>query len=273
MKFLNKFVAFNIMSLDSLSDYDDYSLAVSSFSTESGHGKATKSNRFQDLDDFVMNYLVSMENLFIHDVGVSTGVTSLDLYGKLCAIGKPFDLILSDKHSIFYSSGKNIVRVYNHSHKLIYGYAFSLLADPGASHWFFLGKLLYFVLALLPPPVNFREIILLDSRVKQLVDAANLSFVLYDLFGQNFITGMTFVRCMNVLNNNSWFSKEQIKIGLSNLISQLAEGGLLLIGRTDENTNQNNASLYRKLRGKLVLVANYNLGSDIIPIISAVYGP
>jgi len=97
-----------------------------------------------------------------------------------------------------------------------------------------------------------------------MLKASELNYVEYDLFGQNFLKNISFVRCMNVLNANSWFSDQQIIIGVSNLKSSLIEGGILLIGRTDDVSSQNNASFFKKINGKLIHLEDFNLGSGSI---------
>ena len=270
MSFIRKFVVFDIRSLNSINSPENYAFAVSTFTTESKHGKTTNANRFLDLDVQVMKYLSLQSEIKIHDVGVSSGVTSCELLDRVKELNKPFQFVISDKYANFFTSGSNVLKVYSADKYFIYGYFFGILADKNVSNYFFLSKCLYFLLKLIPRPNVLGKIQLFDFETKRLVKASEINLIEYDLFGKNFIDGISFLRCMNVLNANSWFSLEQIIIGLQDLNAQLIDGGIFLVGRTDESTNKNNASFYKKINGKLVHLEDFNLGSDIKNIIEEV---
>jgi|GEM_PF-1182314 len=265
--FIRKFLIFDIRSLESLNIVSDYAFAISVFSTESSHGKTTYKDRFLDMDSVTLKYLKQQDKIVIHDVGVSSGITSCDLLKKVKEIDKNFHFLISDKYLNFYFSGNNVVRIYNSEKKLLFGYIFGIFADKKVSKYFPLTKYLFYLLKAIPYPKIFSALQLFDYETKQFLNKCELNYVEYDLFGQNFLENISFVRCMNVLNANSWFSNQQIIDGVFNLKSSLIEGGILLIGRTDDCTGKNNASYFKKINGKLVHLEDFNLGSDVKNII------
>lgn len=267
IKFVKKFIVFNIKSLDSLSSIYDFALAVSTFSTESKHGKTTSVNRFLDLDSVVIKFLSQQSKIEIHDVAVSSGVTSCELLHKVKALNVPYNFSISDKYANYFISGNKIIRIYSADKKLLYGYVFGVLADGHLSRYFLLSKLLYFLFKYIPHENKFDRIQLFDFETKRILKSNIINYIEYDLFGVNSTPVYNFVRCMNALNANSWFSEEQIILGVSNLKSSLIDGGVLLIGRTDDFSNQNNASFFKKINDKLVHLEDFNLGSDIKNII------
>ena len=265
--FVRKFIVFDIRSFDSINSVYDFAFAVSTFSTESKHGKTTNANRFLDLDSVVIKFLSLQGAIKIHDVAVSSGVTSCELLNRVKGLNKRYQFIISDKYVNYFVSGNAIVRIYNADKKLLYGYIFRVLADENVSKYFPLSKILYFLLKAIPYPNKFNRVQLFDVETKKMLKTNELNYVEYDLFSTNLLDNNSFVRCMNVLNGNSWFSEKQIIMGVSNLKSSLIEGGILLIGRTDDVLNQNNASFFKKTNDKLVHLEDFNFGSDIKTII------
>lgn len=263
ISFFKKFIVLDIRTLNSITSNKDYAFAVSEFSTESKHGKYTATNRFLDLDAHAIKFLSLQSKIKIHDVGVSSGVTSCELLNKVKELNMPYQFIISDKYVNYFISGSNVLRVFNADQKFLYGYLFGILADKHVSNYYFLSKCLYFLLKVIPRPNVPSEIMLIDFETKRLIREGEINFIEYDLFAPSFIDDISFVRCMNVLNANSWFSEEQILIALSNLNAQLIDGGILLIGRTDDLTNQNNASFYKKINDKFVYLEDFNLGTDL----------
>ena len=266
-KFVKKFIVFNIRSMDSLSSIYDFAFVVSTFSTESKHGKTTFANRFLDLDSVVLKFLSQQSMIEIHDVAVSSGVTSCELLNRVKELDKVFKFTISDKFANYLISGNKIARIYSEDKRLLYGYVFGILADKDLSRYFILSRFLYFLLKSIPCENKFNKIQLFDFDTKKLIKTNELNYIEYDLFGINCAPRYSFVRCMNALNANSWFSEEQNKIGISKLKSSLIDGGILLIGRTDDFSNQNNASFFKKINDKFVHLEDFNHGSDIKNII------
>ena len=263
---LSKFLTLNIESFDKVQTWDIYSKLIKHFRYGDVTGKETYCGRFTDLDDHIMVYLDA--NMSFHDVGCSTGVTSMDLYEKCRSKNKNLDLTVSDKYTKFYFDGSYVRKIYDQSGSLKQIYIGKVLLDKNISTFFFLSKLLFYPCAILVGKKNdisnLVEISLMSPSIRSLHSSNNLRVIDYDIFS-NPIQKFDFVRCMNVLNR-SYFSDKLLVVGLSNLIQSLQQGGLLLIGRTD-TFNVNKATLFQKVDECLVVLNHFSGGAEIFDLV------
>lgn len=265
----NLFV-YDLTGLESIEDPLEFSEAVSLLRTESLHGKTTARHRFRDLDARAAVHLSGLERPVVHDIAVSTGITSRELFEALAGAGLPPELHISDKYWLYYCSGRRLVRVFGADRRFLYAYCFGLLADPGLPRKYFLSRLLF---RLLEPLTSFpdapRRLVLFDAETRRWLQEGKLCQLDYDVFETRLPGRFDFVRCMNLLNLNSWFTREQIRTALANLKASMREGAVLLVGRTDDRTGVNAAGFYRRNGDRLVLLEAVNGGSELHGLLEA----
>ena len=212
-------------------------------------GKATEAGRFRDLDQDTVDLMV--EPFSLHDVGVSSGVTSLDLLKRLKGAEKEGVLTISDKFAeMAVSRGRVITRVYDGWSKLRCLYIFGIQCDPGLSWWFPISKLVFYPFAVLQDSAPKTRLLLLAGAVLKALHGHDVEYVRYDVFETRLDEKFTFVRCMNLLNL-SYFSEDRILMGLRNMRNSLRQGGVLLVGRTIGEA-KNAASFFRR-QGELLI--------------------
>jgi len=264
---LRKLIVLDLRVLNLISSSEDFAFATSRFTGGNSHGKITAVDRFKDISNITEKHLSNLhknigEEVKIHDIGVSTGVTSCELLESIKKIPNLF--YISDIYTNYFYSGNSIVSVYDRNNNFIYGYLFFFLADKNVSKLFFISKILFYILKIIPSKKKLNSISFLDKKTRNYIDYENLIFIDYDIFHTpNKINEFNFIRCMNVLNRASWFSDNEIMLALINLKNSLTEGGILLIGRTEDSSGINNISFYTKVENKFQLTQEVNRGSEI----------
>lgn len=227
--------------------------------TENKTAKSTRVKRFEDIDAFSLKYLAADRNT-VHDIAVSNGVTSVELFNAINRCGKNTEFYISDKYNTYYMAGKIITRIYGSDKKLICGYFAFLLADCHVNSIFFLSHLLFHVLKIFPVPGQLYKISLLDRKTVAYIEQGIIREIDYDVFSTMIEDTFTFVRCMNLLQI-PYFDEEHISIALKNIKFSLRDSGIFQIGRTLQN-GTNNVSFYRKLDDKFILIEHVNRGYE-----------
>ena len=228
-------------------------------------GKFTVENRFSDIDEKTVHLLSSPFEM--HDVAVSSGVTSLNLLDEITKSGKRGCLTISDKFSEMYVQGNILTRVYDADKKLRTIYFFGILFDQNLSKIFFLSKNLFKPLSFLKIGGDLKHLFILSYSVINAIKEKRIHYTRFDVFSGPTEKKYTFIRCMNLLNS-CYFNNEQIAAAVANLRDSLIEGGILLLGRTID-TDKNRASFYRKEGKKLYLMSEKNGGAEIHSIVES----
>jgi len=268
---VNRFIVFNFSHLDGIEDPILRAKVYSYITTECFHGKTTASRRFSDIDKITLRYLRKMEDPVIHDIAVSSGITSCDLLREIKAAGIQADYCISDKYSLYYSTGKRFTRIYDANKKFLYGYIFSLLAKKTDDVKLIGSKVLYYLLKIMSTPDNnYKKVLLLDGNAVMNINNGNFTFIEYDVLSSIIKDKFTYVRCMNLLNRYSWLGDDEICIALRNIKTSLKENGIMQIGKTEDGTGVNNVSIFKKTDDKFVLLEHINAGSELIDIINLV---
>jgi hypothetical protein len=231
----------------------------------------TQEGRFEEIDDITVKYLEGNPENIIHDIAVSCGVTSLDLFNKMN--GKVnFNLFISEKNSELFLKGRHICRVYDGEDNLLWGYFFFLFASDQAAWKFPLTKILYKFIDHLPDAGRAKTVSIFDKRMEALLKKKRIKKIQYDIFNTVLAQKFSYIRCMNLLNL-CYFSSDQLFSAVKRMISSLKEDGILQIGRTDVETGKNRVSFLRKKNGKLVIMKEVNGGTEIMRIISSLVKP
>jgi len=270
LKFLYKipyikyFFVININKLENITDKNVIHMLYRLFYTNDGPTKQTIAGRFDDIDQIALKYMDDQYNI-IHDIGVSSGITSIELYKKLELHKMHSEFYISDKFSRFTVSNNKICKIYDSNNQLTFGYVSIFLASDKI-RYFFISKLLFKIISKLSDnKMNMSQIILYDHEVKNLIYKQKIIDIEYDVFSSRISEKFTFIRCMNLLNLG-YFNKRKIVDAINTIKNSLKEDGVLLIGRTLPN-NMNKASFFKKKHNQLNLVEDINGGAEIKDLI------
>ena len=254
------FFVFHLPSVKKLNNkYDKLDFSFIRYGDKTS--KHTSANRFFDLDNLVLKNLNDTDNKIL-DIGISSGITSYELYEKLIKAKKKFKLSLCDKFSKFYYQSGFLDIVYDHKKNKKNIYFLKILFDPNLSPIFFISKFFYYIISLFGNrSSNYKEINLLDKKILTKIEKGEIEYFDLDIFNSFLKQKYSFIRCMNVLNL-SYFSEDKILLGIKNIFKLLREEGYLIIGRTNDK-GINNVSLYIKKKNKLKVLRKVNKGCDI----------
>lgn len=258
--YLKKLFVFKINYIHSIKDNALRSELYAAIYTERNIAKSTAVNRFLDIDDVSIQYMHKADINIVHDIAVSSGITSVELFDKIRQSGRHVDLFISDKYSTYYFAGNFITRVFNVNKKLTCGYICSILADYNINRIFFISHLLCHLLNMLPLPKRLEKISLYDQKTMSYLSANLIREISYDLFDSSIREDFTFVRCMNLLQSG-YLREEQIKDALENIKLSLKEGGILQVGRTLQD-GTNNVSFYQKKGCRFIAIKHINKGFE-----------
>lgn len=261
---LNKGIVFRIDKLDRIKNQQTYEIAFSRITTSNNTLKTTRSGRFKELDVWFSKFVKG--GYQIHDVAVSNGITTWELFTLLSSQEKKINVYYSDKFGSCTVIKKKLqTLVYDADGKLMQASLGCIYADNKVSRWFFLSK---FIFRFFPDHIKkltggkeskislFHKILIENSEV--------FKEICYDIFTTQTEIKFDAVRAMNILNR-AYFTDSELKVAIKNIISSVKDEGLILIGRT--NNYINHGGIYRKRSGKLLLIENFNNGSEVHSII------
>ena len=232
----------------------------------SGVTKQTHRGRFDAVDATTVRWINELNLRDVHDVGVSSGITSLDLWERLRAEHPGSSLTISDKYAQFHRSLDSVVhRIYESDGDLLCSYVGPLYGDGHVTWKFPLSALLH-RWARKQPRGRTEPFLLYHPRVIELLDQGAIRHTQFDVLAADSpADAYDYVRCMNLLNL-SYFSEDDIRRGVRALWNTLNPGGVLQIGRTDQ-TLRNDVSFYRKSAAGLEIIEQIGSGSEIDSIV------
>jgi hypothetical protein len=267
---LNKFFRLRLDAAECLHDIRTSAAVYKSFYTAEGTSKETVPNRFSEIDKVTLALIDPDKQVAIHDVGVSSGITSLELFQQLASRGQAFKFYISDKFSRYRYSGKLVRRLFDEDGNLAQAYAFGLLCDRHVHGKYFISRLGYELVSRFRGPESIDgELCLYHPGIAELLSEGAIQELRYDLFRSQIESRFDFVRCMNVLNL-SYFPPAKISTAIRNLYSSLNEDGILQVGKTNP-AGINEVSFFRKANGKLLTVEEINGGSEISEILNNMF--
>jgi len=264
-----------------------------------GTFKKTVNNRFAAFDEFLVDLLrenfAHPEKLSVHDMAVSSGVTSVEFFDKLHESGIPIKFTASDKFThVFVLNNKN----YNYTVVLgpdleFMQFLFSrFVIDEDESTKDFVNYLMmkYVFNKILPLAkkiilecgiafddflqdrfiVDGFEITRIPLLSKKIIEkcyaTSDFRFCRHDIFKE---TSEPFdvVRAMNILNLG-YFDRGRISLIRDNIFNKLNENGVFIVGRTrDDGGNDTCASVFVKKDHAFHVLADYHGGSEVKDII------
>lgn len=257
---IKKLFVIHIEYLNQIYDHEVYEHGLYSILLNNYTSKTTKFRRFKDIESDSLNFID--DNYVIHDIGVSSGITSLDFYKEISVNYKNIDFYISDKYSHFYTSGRFIKSVFDVDMKLIHIYIWNILADKKLPLKYIISKYLSFVeLFIKNKNDNHKKVSIFHNKIFDEIKKGNIKEIEYDIFNTIISNKFNFVRVMNLLNL-AYFSEQRLLIALKNISLSIKNGGILLIGRTDKN-GINNASFFEKQQNRFKLIKRINNGTEI----------
>ncbi len=223
--------------------------------------KRTANNRFTDIDKISLKYL-SNENLnTIHDVAVSSGITSDNFYELLQKEQINFKMDISDKYSLIHVKKGFITKIFDADNQLFFAY-WGIFFAGDKNIFFPLTVLLYKIIK------KFTEnygsdysLYLFHPKILKKLQENKINIIEYDIFSSSVEKKYSFVRCMNILNKG-YFSDNELVKAINNIKKSLHEDGVLLIGRTNAK-GINRASFFKKTGNGFILLKDINKGSEV----------
>ena len=195
---LRRLTTLRLTSVPSLSR-DQWVSFSDSFRGPGGAYMSTRRGRFSDIDPMIPRLLSRDRRNLIHDVGVSCGVTSLELYDRLVATGLAFKMYVSDRNAELYATGDRICRVYDAHGEFVEGYFFFLLGRTSRSWTGPVARGLGWFLRRAPRISQGTTIPMFHRDLRDRIERGEIHGIDYDLFRAGPTERFSFVRCMNVL--------------------------------------------------------------------------
>jgi hypothetical protein len=197
--------------------------------------KKTEKNRFRDLDESTLKYLIFQEN-YLHDIAVSNGITSYDLLNKLTDKKIVHELYISDYFSKIYVKTGFITKVYDSKHNFFFGYLLLFFAAD-RNIFFPFTVLLFKILKQIKNSKQYDfELLLFHPEILKKIQEKRIIYIDYNVFNTKIENKFTFIRCMNILNKG-YFSAPKIIEAMHLIEISLVENRILLVGRTNAKKN------------------------------------
>jgi hypothetical protein len=264
---LRKFLVYRTDAMPNLRDAAVSDYVYKAFFTLNATSKETSAGRFGDVGEIARAIITEHRLDSIHDIGVSSGVTSLDLYRTLAAAGIPFRLHISDKFAVYGSSGRFPTRIIDAQGSVTELYLCGILGKRDVSNKFPLTRFLHWLLADRPNHSPIRQFVLFDHEVLAHIEKGLIDCIDYDVFLTRMPCAFSFVRCMNLLNLG-YFPRERIQTAVRNIIDSLKEGGVLQIGRTHPD-GTSHATFYAKRGARLEVLQQVGRGTELREVIDS----
>lgn len=243
-----------------------------------GTRKTTSPSRLGDVDDVVCEQLKNREMVHLLDVGISSGVTTIELLSCLAirgihASGIGVDICVRGflcswlGIDVLYDAAGNVLQLAT---------PFFARGRPHRSQGSFQSNVLGRVLGFFESPLlkkwmmhpqRSRPIDLVSPR---LLERRDFKIVEHDVMVPmpEWDRSFDLIRAANVLNLD-YFSPPQIRAMIGNMTSWLKNGGYFAVCRTNTQDGRNHGSLYRKQEVPSILqhVHRFGQGSEIDSLI------
>jgi CheR methyltransferase, SAM binding domain len=266
------------------------------FRVHNGVLKCTYARRFDDFDRLSVSaisaYFPTSQIIRVHDIGVSDGRTSCDLYDHLNRLyGGRLDFLASDYAPFLYvlkrTHGRNRLIVDDQQHVLQIvtpPFVFIVVGRRERITPYPLNALIRHLVTVLyarpllehyktgSPDIQRTRIEIFGRACRAYMSKQdNFRFDAYDVFSGS-TERFDIIRAMNVLNY-SYFSEPQLIQAAENIVHSLKEGGLFITGSNDEPGTVVNGGIYGETKGRLQRIDTSGKGSEIDALISAVGSP
>jgi len=262
------------------------------FSNKNGTFRYTHARRFEEFDTLALTSIRSAfprdQQIRVHDVGASDGRTSCDFYDSLTSIyGQRLRFLASDYAPFLY-----MIRKKNSTRRVIVDqkdqvlqiitppFVFNVVHTENKwlyplNHFirYFVNR--WYVRPLVraykagDPNIERTRIDLLCYVCRANCAAQqNFRFISYDIFSPA-PERFDVIRAMNVLNL-IYFSREDLKKAIANIITSLDEGGLFITGSNLEPGTTVSGGIYKKRSGRFEKLQVSGDGSQVDDLVQAV---
>ena len=232
-----------------------------------GTFKTTGRRRLDDLNEFSLPWVrtLATRRLKIMDVAASSGVTTEEWQLHLQANGIALEMTATDKTPYAYRVHltRGITALVdaggNPLHFAVFGCGISPREE---GKWAFVKRRLRRKLQQLSPR--------LDNAPKISFSSGKLSIEEDDLLAPNnpaWVGAFDVVRAANILNR-AYFPGPQLQSMAATLLQRLRPGGLLIVSRTCESDDKNDATIFSREDHALKVMARLNGGSEIEQLIT-----
>ncbi len=262
LKYIKSFFVYDITKSTEIEEAIFYNKVISLYSNNNNTSKTTYGGRFDDLNNVLLQLIDNRKIIKIHDVAISSGVTTADLYNFLNNKNINAQIDASDSFSTIEYYGDDIKYFFDSNNNLIQIYFYRLFLGLKISNYFFISKLLFLLQSFFKNTRKKRKkIYLFDKQFHKYFSNKQINYFDFDLFDINHSNKKyDFIRVMNVLNL-IYFTDQQIIFAVKNLFESLEDNGIILIGRTSLE-GINNATFYKKNNNKLFSIKSMNNGYE-----------
>ncbi|MFK7913942.1 MAG: hypothetical protein AB8B93_08515 [Pseudomonadales bacterium] len=264
----DRFVRYDLRALSSFSDEELIGYIYRRVGIHGGITKQTAQNRFSDLDQKTAGLIAQQTDASVHDVGVSSGITSVELYTQLKAANvAPLQFSVSDRYAKFYTQTHGSqTDVFDADQRLQCSYLGPLYGDRHTSSKYPLSVWLHKRASAFDSD-QAESFYLFHPKLLSLIEDKHINVLEYDVLTTRPETAYSYVRCMNLLNL-SYFDKPQLLQGIANVRASLRSDGILQVGRT-EQSGENHVGFYRNTASGLERIDQIGDGSEIHDLIEA----
>lgn len=213
--------------------------------------KETRAGRLVEFDELILGHLPQKDGLRILDVGVASGITTLDLARRLETAGRDFRITAVDQylHARLVAVGSGMDVLFTHRGELLQvrvgNRVRPLPQGPVAwKRWLAYGVLGAAGLVARAWPGRGEPLNLVSREVQE---HPGIEFSEQDI-GQRrgeWAGQFDAIRAANILNL-SYFPPEQLRAMVGYLTGYLKANGILAVCRTDEEMGITNGTLFRK---------------------------
>ena len=267
-KYFRSIFIFDITKSSEINDSDLYNKVISLYSNNNNTSKTTYEGRFDDLNHILLQLFDNKNTIKIHDVAVSSGITTSDLYKFLIKNNINTEIDASDRFSTIEYYGNNVKYFFDSNNNIVQIYFYNIFLGLKISNIFFISKLFFYLIKIFRNNnENRKKLFLFDKDFFELFNQKKIHYFDYDLFDLDIPEKKyNFIRVMNILNL-IYFTEDKIVFAVKKLMESLEENGIMLIGRTSLE-GINNATFYRKCNNQLVSIKLISNGYEYNYLIS-----
>jgi len=261
----NRFIA-KIYALNQIKDPKYYNDFLSGIKLNNSIYKTTEPARFEDVNSVLLRIISPSEKHYVHDIAVSNGVVSIELFQALKARNIDFQFAVSDKFSKGYYTGRFLQTVYESDMKPRNFYCIGICLSANSTTA--IEQKLYRIMVKRENRIRkkkIKEFSFYHADVLKMLGNGTIHEIKYDVLDSSIENKFTFVRAMNILNRN-YFSEDQIVQALLCIKKSMKNNAVFQIGRTHPD-GVNRVSFFRKMQDTLSLIEDYNDGSEIKDLI------
>lgn len=251
----------------------------SSIRLRNGVIKTTDRDRMRDVDEQFVGLLSAKERLEILDVGVSSGITTVELCEALDAKNLSYHVTAMDSDItafiLTYPKGGRVVvdklgfAIHFEMNGKGFGYVkgtnlklrLDLAAMRFRTRWYLNSKLKGELADAAVSGNGDVDVRRIDLVCREVLENPSITLLEDSVFAKGNEKAFDLIRAANILNL-AYFSEAQLTEALGNLKSRLKNGGFLWICRTAED-RANNATLFTLEAEKFRIVSRFGAGSEV----------